>query len=477
MTTNGTTPLLDRYQGAMVFSAIGDALGWPTEFLKPGRRAPFPLPVRDFVRWEKLVGGRWWGYRDKIAPGDYSDDTQLMLAVARCIASTGDFQPERFAYSELPLWLHYERGGGRSVKTAARTLIQRKTDWLHNFYKQVSLDYRQAGANGAAMRNLPIALASMGNETQLVRDSFFNAIITHGHPRAILGTILFGFAVQYALTDTYGTPVQMLEYLRDNIENAGRLVADDERIATWIISWEARDKAPRPSFKSLFATTRTEAHRYLDAIQVHTEGPPEAYYRFVGALAPETKGSGLSTVCSALSLFLRSNYRSDETIYTAVNLLGSDTDTIASFLGALLGARYGKSIIPKHLLEQLQDRDYLLKIASWLHAIIAEESSEIAEGQEPMAKEEAYLRIFTWEIGLHAMFWDELDIGDTLTHPTLGRGYITKREVRKINREGYIAKLIHVTFDCGQTCVFHSRVEHNERVTESLARDIEKALV
>jgi ADP-ribosylglycohydrolase len=460
----------------MVLSAVGDALGWATEFLKPGKKAPFAFPLRDFARWEKFVGGRWWGYKDEIAPGDYSDDTQLTLAVARCIASTGHFQPERFAYSELPLWLHYERGGGRSVKAAARSLIQRKTDWLHNFYKQGALDYRQAGANGAAMRNLPVALASLGNAPQLVRDSFFNAIITHGHPRAILGTILFGFAVQYALTDTYGTPGQMLEYLQDHIEDAGRLVANDERITTWIISWEERGKAPRASFKTLFANIRTETHHYLSAIRAHTEGPLEAYYRFVGALAPETKGSGISTVCAALFLFFRSNYHSHENLYGAVNLLGSDTDTIASFLGALLGARYGKSIIPKHLLEQLQDRDYLLKIASWLYAIIAEESVEIDEEQEPMTKEEAYLRIFTWEIDLHAMFWDELDIGDTLTHPTLGRGHITRKEVRKINREGYIAKLIYVTFDCGQTCVFHSRVEDNERVTESLARDIEKAL-
>ena len=157
--TNGASvPSLDRFQGAMVFSAIGDALGWPTEFLKEkgGRKPEFALPVRDFVPWHKLVGGRWWGYPDDIAPGDYSDDTQLTLAVSRCISSSGDFEPEMFAYSELPLWLHYERGGGKSIKAAARTLIQRKTDWLHNFYKLGPLDYRQAGANGAAMATCPL---------------------------------------------------------------------------------------------------------------------------------------------------------------------------------------------------------------------------------------------------------------------------------------------------------------------------------
>src|SRR6266853_2975960 len=159
-------PSLDRFQGAMLCSTVGDALGWPTEFLKPdgNHKPPFELPVHDFVQWKKLVGGRWWGYEQKIAPGEYSDDTQLTLAVARCITEDGEFEPERFAYEELPLWLQYERGGGKSVKTAARKLIGKNASWLRNFYKQGDLNYKNAGANGAAMRNLPIALVSVGDE-------------------------------------------------------------------------------------------------------------------------------------------------------------------------------------------------------------------------------------------------------------------------------------------------------------------------
>ncbi len=187
-------PSLERFQGALLLSTVGDALGWPTEFLKPlngnGHKPPFDVPVRSFVEWKKLVGGKWWGYEEKIAPGAYSDDTQLALAIARCITETGEFEPERFAYEELPLWLQYERGGGKSVKTAARKLVGKNASWLRNFYKQGELNYKEAGANGAAMRNLPIALANVTNEERIIKDSFLNAIITHGHPRAILGAIL-----------------------------------------------------------------------------------------------------------------------------------------------------------------------------------------------------------------------------------------------------------------------------------------------
>src|SRR6266702_5785487 len=160
-------PSLDKFEGSLLCSTIGDALGWPTEFLKPvyGHEPQFHLPVKDFVSWKKLVGGKWWGYEERIEQGEYSDDTQLTLAVARSIAETGQFEPERFAYEELPLWLQYERGGGRSVKTAARKLIGKNASWLRNFYKQNDLNYRSAGANGAAMRNLPISLVSVRNKS------------------------------------------------------------------------------------------------------------------------------------------------------------------------------------------------------------------------------------------------------------------------------------------------------------------------
>lgn len=146
---------LEKFQGALAFSAIGDALGWPTEF---GR---YPKDVRkrfsknylsDFVEWEKLVGGRYWGYKEKIKEGEYSDDTQLSLSVARCIDENGDFKPKKFAYLELPLWLSYEKGGGRSIKTAARSIIYTKREWIGNFYVRGDIFYRNAGANGAAMR-------------------------------------------------------------------------------------------------------------------------------------------------------------------------------------------------------------------------------------------------------------------------------------------------------------------------------------
>ena len=45
------------------------------------------------------------------------------------------------------------------------------------------------------MRVLPIALANLGDIEKIKEEIFCNSIITHGHPRALLGAMLYGYAV------------------------------------------------------------------------------------------------------------------------------------------------------------------------------------------------------------------------------------------------------------------------------------------
>ena len=120
-----------------------------------------------------------------------------------------------------------------------------------------------------------------------------------------------------------------------------------------------------------------------------------------------------------------------------------------------------------HLVTHVQDRDYLLKTAERLYSIAAGVQGDFIAGNQTIGRTDAYFRILAWEIGLHEMFWDALgEDGIVLVHPTLGRGTVVKKEVKPIQRDDYVAKLIHIKFDCGQSCVFHSRVAHNEKVSE-----------
>lgn len=466
--------LLDKMQGALVFSAVGDALGWPTEF----GRYPGIVPrqfgkhyLQDYVEWEKIVGGRFWGYKDRINKGSYSDDTQLTLSVARCIDENGDFEADKFAYLELPLWLAYERGGGKSIKAAARSIVSTNRDWRLNFYKHGPIEYRNAGANGAAMRVLPIALANTDSSERLYRDVFSNAIITHGHPRAILGSILYASAAQYLLGESRLNLKYFHQNLHDVVDSFSKTLSKYDWVLEWIDAW---DKKPLNGFKfrELFLNTSSEAKSYLRGIEQMALSDDKNYYTLTGALSPSLKGSGVSSVLVAIYLF--SKYKSDpeQALLRAVNMLGSDTDTIASFTGGLFGAYYGLSAVPSRLLNRLQDKEYILKAAKILHdaniGLLAENSMPI----KSFNRRQALVRILAWEIGLREMFWDALSEGDSIVHPTLGRGVIQWNKRMPIQRKGYDVKLIAVDFECGQTCIFHSRVAIDGEITESLSKDI-----
>src|SRR5687768_14817386 len=101
-----------KYKGSIKLSAIGDALGWITEFERDGisLEKKYGVELIDrFYDWRKNVGGRFVGFTDNIASGSYSDDTQLMLAVARSIKSNGDVDNDYFSKVELHNWLEYAR--------------------------------------------------------------------------------------------------------------------------------------------------------------------------------------------------------------------------------------------------------------------------------------------------------------------------------------------------------------------------------
>ena len=71
-----------RVAGALVGSAVGDALGAPFEFGPAGRfSARFPSPARG-TRTEMCGGGPW-------EPGEFTDDTQMALLVAASLVDRG----------------------------------------------------------------------------------------------------------------------------------------------------------------------------------------------------------------------------------------------------------------------------------------------------------------------------------------------------------------------------------------------------
>src|ERR1700722_8201704 len=196
-----TNDLRDRAHGAMLGLAVGDALGWPIEDRggRVGGTAKLNPELR-FSAWRRREGGRFAPHELEISPGEYSDDTQLALAVARS-RSIGQQWWEHFVEVELPLWTVYERGAGGALMSAAQSSLGGRPPWRDKNDQNV-MKYFAAGGNGALMRCLPHCLVPALSREGLNHVLDQDGMATHGHPRALLGSRLFAAAVTWALTRT-----------------------------------------------------------------------------------------------------------------------------------------------------------------------------------------------------------------------------------------------------------------------------------
>ena len=462
------------FQSALSLSALGDALGWPQEF-KYRQDSP---QVRNFKNWNKRSGGKYWAYEDPIRTGEYSDDTQLMLALARSIQANGDFWPEHFAYLELPLWLHYERGGGRATKQAAKNLLKYKTLWYENTFGKQGSDYLNAGGNGAAMRTLPLSLAYAHDLPLLLINTLSQSIVTHGHPRSFIGSLTIACAHHLLIQDGKMGHRALGHLIKHELTQFFMDQSNwPEGLQHW---WKQRPQ----NYLELCLSTLEEILEMLRLIPDYLKLETAAYYDQIGCLSRQTKGSGTATVAAAIFLYFRHLSQPEESIYTAANLLGSDTDTIACMVGGLVGLHIGDAYSPhtKHLLDQLQDLKYFNSLGSHLHQLRTAEPETILFGQATSLKpdkKETLKMVLSWEMGLHELFWNLLDIGDMISHPTLGMGHLELKEIFPIaQKPDYEARVFKVSFDTKQSVYFHSRISKEDwKVNQSLEVTVRKSLV
>jgi ADP-ribosyl-[dinitrogen reductase] hydrolase len=170
----------ERARAAFLGLALGDALGATVEFMTPSE-------IRATHRVHReLVGGGWLGLR----PGQVTDDTEMSLCVARAIDAAGGWNAacvaERFA-----AWL---RSAPADVGSTVRRGIRR-------FMLEGTLsgppNEGDAG-NGAAMRMVPVALATLGDGGLLERLAVEQGRITHHHPLSDAACVHVGELVQLA---------------------------------------------------------------------------------------------------------------------------------------------------------------------------------------------------------------------------------------------------------------------------------------
>jgi ADP-ribosylglycohydrolase len=378
--------------GALVAAAVGDALGWPQEIrsnIVGGQKARDVTPEPRFRQWDRNSGTQFARYRETIAAGEYSDDTQLLLAVARCCVA-GDDWLARLTQVELPAWTLYQRGAGRSVIAAGRAWASGKPPWMtgrksdRNRSDPVAA-YFNAGANGAAMRIAPHAMLTIGSSTHaLISRVVADGITTHGHPRALVGATVQALALRHALlhqgTLEYG---DLMGALLDDHSWQDADWLDAILPPDWIrgfcqaaghefsIGWKV---AVRETIELLLIAQRSLARGAL--------ANDEQTFGAFGCYDKTRNGSGTVTSVAAAYAATRAAARPITGLVRTAFLPRADTDTLASMTASLLGAIHGMDWMG-HLAEDIQDAVYIRGLASRLASIPTDATGEWEELRFP----------------------------------------------------------------------------------------------
>jgi len=312
----------DRFRGALLGSAVGEALGSLTQGLTP----------RDV---EELFGELdalpvIASARRAAAPFD-----SPLLSIARSLLPDGVLDPARTADA-------IARAGRRDdppgLSGFARNLLERGLPW------------HEAGENAPesmpAVLVLPIAMLRSGNFRRLKLETGILASLTHIHPAAIAGAVAQACAVARILH----TPASTLD------------VISFSRSLAPVVAGIEPERGARPRIGRPATTVGRKLGAELPALLLRRAPVQEMQEALGNGTAPH-EGIPFSLGC-----FLRSPGDFAEAVMPAVRH-GGDAGAVAAMAGALCGAFLGESGIPERFLAHLPGRRELGEAAEGLLAL------------------------------------------------------------------------------------------------------------
>ncbi|MFG3349703.1 ADP-ribosylglycohydrolase family protein [Streptomyces sp. NPDC048018] len=333
MTARGTKKAAT---GALTGLALGDALGFPTEF------HDVPQILGRF--------GPWRAMELPVTQGTayVTDDTQMTLAFARGIRTAterGVLAPQRLARPLREEYIDWyrspenNRAPGRTCLVACQLLT---TDRLWQDASQI-----HSKGCGANMRVAPIGLVPGLTDEQRSGAAQLQAALTHGHPTALAASDLTARAVHLLAegADPTGLVGRLRSYALDHRSRY------EER---WLGDLWTRSQDPdavhfiRRGWDECLAILER-----LDAVQ-RTADPERdpCEYTGDGWIAEEA----LATALLSFLLF------PDEPL-TALRRAActrGDSDSIAALAGAFAGAHLGADAWPAEWTAPVEHRDELL---------------------------------------------------------------------------------------------------------------------
>ncbi len=315
----------DRYRGALIGSAIGDALGRPVESVIPAKIQAQYGELRDFVPRRGWNGG---------PVGTFTDDTQLTLWTARALLDAGDDHPADFG-RVLTERLDSIRGIGQATRRSIIRLIEGKPWWRSGI---------PSAGNGAAMRVSPLGLAFGDDLDALRRETARNAVVTHADRLAVASSVVQAYTVARLARTTTGTlnPRALLAEIIDVLADFDDAAAVERRIGAGKEPVRLADRIGELADMLELSPSDAFAHTY-------------------------NGGFVLESLPAALWSFLANCENPEEAIVVAVNG-GYDADTVAAMTGAMAGAYHGDSAFPSRWVDDLEAAGEIRSIADRIHA-------------------------------------------------------------------------------------------------------------
>jgi ADP-ribosylglycohydrolase len=299
----------EKAQAIVYGLALGDALGWPIEFL-------------NMQKINIIYGAE--GIQTPPRPALYTDDTQTTLVIAEAIieAGRGDIESLMSALSRrLIEWSNSpenDRAPGHTVTEAVRTL-------------EAGVPWREAGSltkgNGSAIRVAPIGFAYQADPDKLREVAHATGIATHAHPASDAAAIAAAYLIKLALD---GVPPE--EYIRQTL-----------------------------AFTDGLSSEFDDALLRIGHVQEWTDE-----YAAITQL-----GSGwIGEEAVAMAVYCAIRHQDDfaGALRRAVNIPG-DSDSVGCITGGLVAARVGLDGIPNDWIAQLEHLDYLTDVANRLAAL------------------------------------------------------------------------------------------------------------
>jgi ADP-ribosylglycohydrolase len=302
-----TATTLNRYHGALLGLACGDALGTTLEFRDRGTFTPI----------EDMIGG---GPFD-LEAGEWTDDTSMAMCLAESLVERG-FDPLDQMQRYVRWWQKgYWSSNGRCFDIGGTVSAA-----LHRFQTtgepMAGTTNTRNAPNGSLMRLAPVPLRFAGKPSEAVWLAAESSKTTHGAREAVDACRYFAALLVGAVQG------------RDKRELLSPAYAPEG------VGWSAEPLAP--AIAAIAAGSfKTKSERQIRAT-----------------------GYVVHTLEASLWAFFRSSdFR--EGALLAVNL-GEDADTTGAVYGQLAGAYYGVDAIPAEWRERIVRRDEILRLATRL---------------------------------------------------------------------------------------------------------------